>query len=148
MLTEKGRVVGLVPEGAWVETVRASACQSCRLKAGCGQHAMSKLRSEESHAEANRLLLATSETLAIGEEVELSLPEQTLLKAAVALYLLPLLAMLLPVLALRSLLPEPALIALSFAGLLLGFLAARTVSKRLLRQPSCRPQLIKVTSIS
>lgn len=141
MLTETGQIVAIETEGVWVETLRASACQACKLKAGCGQHAMSKLRSVDQQMQANRVFIATDRPLVLQQEVQVLLPEQAFLKAALALYLLPLMVMLALTALLALWLPEPALILVAALGLALGFLLARQLSKHLLRQPGCRPQL-------
>lgn len=40
MITETGKVVAEKGERVWVQTIRASACQSCAARSGCGQRVL------------------------------------------------------------------------------------------------------------
>ncbi len=143
MLTENGRVVEITDQGAWVETVRMSSCQSCAARSGCGQHLLAKMRSAEQQGSVNRILVASDQSLQPGQEVQLGLDELQFLRAASLVYLLPLLTMLLPVVLARNWLSEPWLIALAGLGLLLGFIIVRLLRHRVSAQPECNPRVLQ-----
>lgn len=89
MITETGKVVALDGDKAWVQTIRTSACQSCSAKAGCGQKALASV----SGGRANQVLVANSPGARVGDEVLLGIDEQSLLRASLMVYGVPLLLM-------------------------------------------------------
>jgi len=87
MLTERGRVVALEGDVAWVETLRSSACGQCAARAGCGHDLVNR-----ASAGASRALVRARRApefhghLAIYDSVTLALPERNFLAAASLLY--------------------------------------------------------------
>ena len=49
MICEKGIVVAVEEDFAWVETRQNSACNACSAKAGCGQGTLNKMFSGRRH---------------------------------------------------------------------------------------------------
>lgn len=90
MITETGKVVAVEGDKAWVQTIRASACQSCSARAGCGQRALASV----SGGRANQVLVINSASARVGDEVVLGIDEQSLLRASLMVYGVPLLLML------------------------------------------------------
>lgn len=90
MIEERGRVVAREATAVWVETVRASSCQSCSARQGCG-HALVNAREAGARARIRALSALPLET---GDDVIIGIPEGVLVHAAIRLYLLPLLCLL------------------------------------------------------
>lgn len=89
MITESGKVVAVTGEHAWVQTIRASACQSCSARNGCGQ----KVLASATAGRANQVRVLNSVNACVGEEVTLGINESALLGASLLVYALPLLLM-------------------------------------------------------
>lgn len=89
MITETGKVVAIDGDKAWVQTIRASACQSCSARSGCGQRALASV----SGGRANQVLVVNSSDARVGDEVVLGIDEQSLLRASLMVYGVPLLLM-------------------------------------------------------
>jgi len=89
MITETGKVVAVDGDRAWVQTIRTSACQSCSARAGCGQRALASV----SGGRANQVLVTNSSGARVGDEVLLGIDEQSLLRASLMVYGVPLLLM-------------------------------------------------------
>lgn len=89
MITETGKVVAVDGDKAWVQTIRTSACQDCSARTGCGQRALASV----SGGRANQVLVNNRSGARVGEEVVLGIDEQSLLRASVMVYGLPLLLM-------------------------------------------------------
>ncbi|RDE22695.1 hypothetical protein DV711_08945 [Motiliproteus coralliicola] len=124
MLTEQAEVVEVTDEGVRVETVRRSACDSCRSQSGCGQ----KLLAELGQAQRFQILVANPKqfTLKPGDRIELGIEESSFLQASLITYLLPLFGLVLFALLGQGMgLAEPLQIAMGFAGLLIGFIGVR-----------------------
>lgn len=94
MIIETGWVVGVEPEGLWVETIQRSACGSCQAKQGCGQHLMQKSLSGSSYL---WVLLEGRDParFSIGDQVKLGIPEDIIAKGSLLIYCVPLLGLLL-----------------------------------------------------
>lgn len=100
MIIETGRVVGIEPDGLWVETIQTSTCSSCTAQKGCGHGLLNQFRPGRSHQIRIGLPSGLSaDQIAINDEVELSLAESTLVKGALLVYLVPLISMLAAVVA-------------------------------------------------
>jgi sigma-E factor negative regulatory protein RseC len=89
MIEEAALVVATEGEEAWVETSRRSSCGSCEAK-GCGTGALSQVLGRRSQ----RLRVQNPIAAAPGEAVVLGISESALLKGSLAVYLVPLLALL------------------------------------------------------
>ncbi len=89
MIEQTGRVVACEGEYAWVETERQSSCGSCAAK-GCGTGALSKVLGRRSQT----IRVLNSIEAREGELVVLGIQEGALLRGSVAVYIVPLIAML------------------------------------------------------
>lgn len=88
---EQGRIVAIEADKIWVESINRSACAQCAAKAVCGQSALARWAET-----AN--LLAIPEVkphLAVGQTVHFQVSGNALVRAALTLYLLPLVLLLL-----------------------------------------------------
>lgn len=154
MIEEQAIVVRADTGTAWVETVRRSTCGSCGAAAGCGTSLLDRFLGRR----PQQLEVENSLEVAAGERVILGVPEGSLLRAAAAAYLGPLLGLILGAVVGRHLplVPPPALDPtmashgpewLSLLGGAVGFvLALRLVarwSRSLARDPRFRPVLLR-----
>jgi sigma-E factor negative regulatory protein RseC len=93
MILETGVVVAVEPQGLWVETIQQSACGSCRAQKGCGHSALAKMG-----ASASRLWVLLdgrdSASYALGDEVNIGVPEDVIAHESLFMYMVPLGAML------------------------------------------------------
>lgn len=89
MVEEPGRVVGLQGAEAWVQTVRQGACQSCKVRSGCGQ----RLLTELSGGKASQVRVRNVLQAQVGDQVLLGIGETALLRASLLVYLVPLLGL-------------------------------------------------------
>lgn len=89
MIEESGRVVATDGDSAWVETSRRSSCGSCEAK-GCGTGTLSQILGRKTQ----QLRVNNPVGAEPGDQVVLGINESALLKGSVAVYLLPLLALL------------------------------------------------------
>ena len=88
VIEENGLVVATEGEEAWVETSRRSSCGSCEAK-GCGTGALSQVLGRKSQ----RLWVKNTIGAEAGEQVVLGISESALIKGSLAVYLVPLLAL-------------------------------------------------------
>ena len=89
MIEESGRVVATDGDTAWVETSRRTSCGSCEAK-GCGTGTLSQILGRKTQQ-----LRVNNPIGAIpGDQVILGIEESALIKGSLAVYLVPLLALL------------------------------------------------------
>jgi sigma-E factor negative regulatory protein RseC len=123
LVEESGQIIKVQPDGVIVAVVQTSACQSCKAKQGCGQAVLSEWGSPERQDAKNHFFIANARitlnrALNPGDTVRLGIREDTLSRAAVWMYLWPLLPAFLALWAGSALaLAEPAqLLAAAAAG--------------------------------
>lgn len=142
MIVESGWVVGIEPEGLWVETIQRSACGSCQAKQGCGNHLMQKSLSGSSYL---WVLLEgrDSKAYAIGDKVQLGIPEDVIAKGSLLIYCVPLLGLLAAtILAHQWQLSEGLSMLSALVGLLVGGLIVRWRSSQTRLDTRVHPVLI------
>ena len=140
MITETGKVIALKGDQAWVQTIRASACQCCAARHGCGQKALATVTG----GRANQVLVANTVDARVGDEVVIGIPEQALLGASLLVYALPLLTLVLGSVVGHQLAPSgdlPAMIG-GAGGLASGLGLAALWQRRL--GSACEPRLVRV----
>jgi sigma-E factor negative regulatory protein RseC len=89
MIEESGRVVATDGDDAWVETSRRSSCGSCGAK-GCGTGTLSEILGRKTQ----QLRVKNPVGAEPGDLVVLGISESALIKGSLAVYLVPLLALL------------------------------------------------------
>lgn len=145
MIEEQGRVVALEPGAVWVETLRHTACQSCAASKGCG-HAMMDNQRAGSRARVRAL---SDQSLALHDDVVLGIPEGSLLRGAVIVYLIPLLLLLFGALAGQALLAVSSVDGAAVGGVIGlagGFLIIRWYSVRHRHDPTLQPRVLRRVS--
>lgn len=143
MIEEQVVVTSISAQGAWVEGIQQSACNSCSAKTGCGQHTMSQLgrsvtiwlpfsdiNEEHSHAD-----------LQVGSQVVVGLPEGAILRSTLVLYGIPLIALVFGAVSGNALWGEVGSIFTAVITMVLGFKLAGFISERNKRQ--WQPQLLR-----
>jgi len=85
--------------------------------------------------------------LRVGDPVVIGIPEGVLLRSALAVYLLPLMGLILFALAAQWLgFGEPLVIAGGFSGFALVWLLVRRASRRVMNDPALQPVVLRVLS--
>lgn len=142
MIEEPGRVVAVEGKQVWVETIQQSSCGGCAAKSTCGQGLVAKYTS----GKRNHIRLVTDQSLRVGDQVVLGIPENTLLKSAFLAYGLPLLLFIAAAGVADSLFgaPEPWVIGIGILALCLGFVLVRLISGVGAGKSSFQPLILKV----
>ncbi|MDQ2075280.1 SoxR reducing system RseC family protein [Marinimicrobium sp. ABcell2] len=142
MIAETGRIVAIEAEGLWVETIQRSTCGSCAAEKGCGQSLMAKLSGHTSYL---WVLLEgrNPDDYQLGEEIQLGVPEEVVVKGSLFVYLLPLLSMILLSGLAHSVFAHEGLSALGgLLGLLAGGLLVRWRAHQTRYDPRLQPVLL------
>lgn len=143
MIEEQALVLSETKHGyVEVKIHRQSACESCQLKSGCGQSALTKI--------SNRKCIEFSVLNTInakpGDIVFLSISEQGLLSASLLMFMMPLLMMLGVSIMAKSLLSlSDGMVAISgLLALLCGFAYARFYAQNHLDDERFKPEMVRV----
>jgi sigma-E factor negative regulatory protein RseC len=140
MMEEQARVVARDGDFLWVETVRRGACGGCGESAGCGASILGQLVS----GRANRLALEDTLGLAVGERVVVAIPDDLLVRASLAAYLLPLVGLVAAAGVAQWLGLTDVLVALvGVSGLGLGLLATGAITGGAVARKRYRPLLLR-----
>lgn len=129
MVEEIATVVASEQDGLWLTTSPAGSCNSCQVSGDCGTGIVAKTFTPRQR----RFFVKSDLALLPGEQVRIGMAEQSLVTAALLVYLLPLLLMIVSITLLHSLwsLPEPALLLVAAVALYAGFRLARWLEQRL-----------------
>ncbi|WP_167386701.1 SoxR reducing system RseC family protein [Aeromonas cavernicola] len=145
MSEEVATVVAIEGDYAWVACERRSACSGCQQQSSCGTGTIANAFS----VQTQHLRVRLTTTVRIGQQVRLGIPQQSLLRGAALVYVLPLLCLLLGGL-LGQLWLAPLLaggegitILTSLLGGAGGFLLVRYYANRL-EQERYGPQMLGV----
>ncbi|MUH72556.1 SoxR reducing system RseC family protein [Psychrosphaera haliotis] len=145
MIKELGIVVEKDQDSIWVETAVKSTCKTCAAKSNCGTSAVAEAFAGKSVINK----VANSLNAQVGDQVEIGIPEESLIQGAFWIYLTPIFSALFFCLVTQYWLTEfmeinEGLVILStFLGGYLGFVVAR---KKLSSSPSDKylPQLLSI----
>jgi len=128
MLTETAKVIRRHGSHVELELQRGSACGSCELSQGCGTGALGRLLRRRSRP----LVIETDQDCNPGDEVQLQLPEGSLVQASLLIYGLPLLAMVLAGLLASAAFDSDWLVAIvAVGGFVIGLVIAAIYATRL-----------------
>ncbi|MFC3149576.1 SoxR reducing system RseC family protein [Litoribrevibacter euphylliae] len=139
MVEESGLIVAVEDDRVWVETIRSSACDSCKAQKGCGHGLINKATSgQRFRLDVQRNGIAAK----VGDTALIGIPEDSILKASLIGYLLPIVLLLLFSGTAKLLWGELPSILSGLLGLGLGFFLVRYLgnSERL----GGGPQLLRV----
>jgi len=90
MIEETGQVAEVEGEFAWVETQRQSTCGSCAANKGCGTAVLSKVLGQK----RSRVRALNRAGAHPGDTVTVGIREDALVRGSLAMYAVPLLALL------------------------------------------------------
>lgn len=125
LIRASARVVAAAGDAVWVEAEAKSACGGCAAASNCGVSALSGSLGRK----AARLKLRNLCDARIGDRVVIGIPQSTLLRASITVYLTPLIAMIVAAAAAVAAGGGDGVAALSgFGGLAAGFLAAKLIA--------------------
>ena len=143
MITETGHVVEVDGDWAWVACRRQVECARCAEGRGCGGGVLGRLLGDRLH----KVRAATgSVEVQPGDQVLIGLAEDAVLRAAAAVYLVPLLlALVFGAMAATLIGGELVVIAAAVAGFLLGLRWARGYGRRRSAETAWQPVILRRT---
>ncbi|WP_163835049.1 SoxR reducing system RseC family protein [Spartinivicinus ruber] len=146
MVEEHGIVTAIDNDGrAWVETNRQSVCGQCSANKGCGHQLLNKLQSSRQAAIVASVKVRSQYSLQVGDTVVIGIPENTLVKGSLLVYLLPLVFMLFICWLLKwQGYQEQVTILLGFVSLFSSFYLLRNIINKSSFQQSLEPCVLKV----
>ena len=140
MIEEHGRVVAVGRGFAWVETARKNACGTCSASSGCGTALVAKLFGERN----SRLQVCDEIGLEVGDSVVIGIADDTLIRASVLAYLLPLAALIMAAFIAESARAPDELGALvGILGLCAGLWVARRLTVGASGRERYRPMVLR-----
>lgn len=147
MLLETGRVVAVDGDGVWVETIRKTTCGSCAAQKGCGHGLLNRI--SDGHRSLIRALPGriSAAQCRVDDEVQISIPEEVILRGSLVVYILPLLAMLTGAAAGANLVPASADLGSAHGavvGIAIGFALVRVHAHRHRDDRSLQPTLVEI----
>lgn len=144
MIEEKAQVVALEGEYALVQTLRRSTCAGCAANQGCGTSVLSKVIGQR----FARIRVLNTRQARVGDTVMIALGENGLLKSALVVYCLPLIAIVFFVvlgqLMLGSNFTEGLAILFGFAGFGAALGLVRVLSTRMAHNIDYQPVILAV----
>lgn len=145
MIEEPGIVVAVEGGAVWVATQRKTTCGSCAAKAACGQGLLNSLAADK---KPHTIKIQSDAQWHEGDQVTLSIGEDSLLRGAFLVYMLPLFFMFAAALGVDALnASEPWIIFAAALGFLGGALWVRLYSHRYLNDVATQPLLVKSQSV-
>jgi len=118
MIEQSAKVVRSDDKMVWLEAERQSTCSGCQVRQGCGTGMLAK------HVGKRFSSISVLKTgdVKIGQQVQLAIPEETLLQGAFLMYILPLVLMFVVAAGARALNFNEAIeIFGGLSGLFIGF---------------------------
>ena len=145
MLVETANIVNVGQDYLEVEAIQQTTCGSCAAQKGCGQSVLSKYLVSSQRIRVY-LTHRPASDFKVGDLVELGIDEFAMLKAAVLVYLTPLLSMLIFAVA-GSFISEAVSILAAVMGLLVSAIYVRFQSAKRLDNPGFTPIIIDDRSV-
>lgn len=140
---ESARVVAISDDALWVDTIQRSTCNACSQRAGCGQYALNKLQPQRHTHLKIPLNGASKHDFSTGDFVKIGVPQGLVLKSALIVYILPLVAMLAGAMVADRLFGTDLAAGLGgLLGLGVGFLSVRVYSNRAAKRADSQPVLV------
>lgn len=123
MIEQVATVLAVENNGVWLGTTPVSTCNTCQVSNDCGSGIVAKTLTPRQ----NRFFVTTDLPLLPGEQVTIATPGQQLVNAALLVYLLPLVLMIVSALLVHLIwqAPEGWLMLAAGFGALSGLLIAR-----------------------
>ena len=149
LLEERGQIVQVEGDYAWIEVARKPGCSSCATRSECGTAVLAKAMSSKP------VLIKAVNMIAadVGDEVVVGIEQKALMAGSFSVYAAPLLLMLFAALlgdffGQKFYVEYHNVISMAFAllGLLLGFFWLKNYSKKASHNESYQPSLIRLVS--
>ena len=138
MIVEQAQVASIDESGAWVTTIRRSACDACSARAVCGQRLLNKHTSSTAQVHALFKPDEAPPALNVGDRVQIGVPREVVALGSLWLYLVPVLALVLgAVLFGRIFGPDVG----SLVGALLGLVLSGFWLFKRAQRDRCNPKL-------
>jgi len=142
MIEEQARVISTELGHAWVETQRRSTCGTCAANKGCGTSVIAKVVGNR----RSRVRAIDPLGVRLGDEVVVGIEESALVRGSLAVYTVPLLAMLVTAVLARWLWPaagEPLVVLAGLGGLAGGLLWLRLFAHRVSADRRYQPVILR-----
>ena len=141
MIEERGRVMAVDGRQLQVAVERQSACGSCKARAACGQGLMQALKPGRCH----EVTALCEFSVRVGDVVVLGVEESLVLRGAILVYLLPLLALLAAAVVADHLgLSEGWIILSALAGFAVAVCCLYLYNRSLSGRTAVLPQVVRV----
>ncbi len=145
IVTETAEVVAVEGDHIWVETERKAVCDACAVQKGCGSGIISRMFRKRARLRIDNTIGARA-----GDRIILGLDDRALVRASLAVYLMPLVWLLLGALGGQMLATAMSWEAVDGAaalggvtGLLAGFLWLRGYARRSADRHAHQPVLLR-----
>jgi len=147
MIIETAFVDSTAGDMAWVSAQRQSTCGACGAQQTCGTRVLSKVVGRKfARLEVRNPLRANP-----GDQVKIAIPEQALLKGAVAVYLVPLISFFLMAAAgtlMTEDYPDIAAMVMGLAGLALGLKWVRHYERSRLEDAGFYAEIVAIENLT
>ena len=141
MVKERATVVHWQQGRALLRYGSSSGCGSCQARAACGSYLLNKIGPETVH----QLELPVEQPLVVGQKVEVGIPENSLLRSAMLVYLTPLLGLFIVAgIASLWLSSELAIFCSGLVGGVLGFLLAKNIARWWSKDEGFEPIILQI----
>ncbi|MET4860967.1 SoxR-reducing system protein RseC [Morganella morganii] len=119
----------------------SAGCGSCKARAACGSYLLNKLGPEAEH----QLEIPVSEPLVAGQKVEVGIPEGSLLRSAMLVYLTPLLGLFAGAGLVQAVAESQSLVLVGgILGGAAGFLLARKIARHWSGTADYEPVILQI----
>ncbi|CAG9424624.1 Protein RseC [Providencia alcalifaciens] len=119
----------------------SAGCGSCSARAACGSYALNKIGPNTEH----ELEIDVEQPLVVGQKIEVGIPEGSLLRSAMLVYLTPLIGLFLFSALAQSAQLEQVWVALTgILGGFVGFFTARKVASRWRNKIDFEPIVLQI----
>lgn len=138
-------VVALEGNTAWLVPDQGTGCGGCPSAPTCASKAMN---TASSRLDARRFQLVNDAGLRIGDRVVVGVRENTVLRASMTAYMIPLATLLISGAIAQSVAGDDSItIAGMLAGLIIGLLLARLIAKRMTERGELSPRFVRRTNM-
>lgn len=123
MIEQSAKVIKFDKDMVWLEAERQSTCSGCKVRQGCGTGMLAKHVGQR----FSNIAVMKIGDVALGQQVQLAIPEEALLQGAFLMYILPLILMFILSASAQALHFNEAIeIFAGLSGLLIGFYWVKT----------------------
>lgn len=145
MIEERAKVIAVKDGAIQLQMIKTRSCDSCNAKNACGHALLARMTKRNHPHNTTEFSLPNRLDAQVGDQVVLGIAEDALLKAALLVYLLPLLALLAGAMLGKALwASEVAAITGGLLGLLAGFMLIPQLQSAIFSSSSALPQLLRI----